>query len=278
MRNIYAITTHHEDPKRAAEAWKKCGVCAIGHWDTGTRRLADVPQTRLSKYGRLFLEIGKGDIVLAYTTDNTVAYVGAVIDGKYRYNDKNEVGQSRRFGYGHQLEIDWWDEPHHFSRKSLPSLLADQLGKRGVWVTPLDLGDFGFDKAANLLRNWPLSGSATAQPQEDMVKKGLRSYIVPHLDFLGEPGLRITAAEETDAAGNRPDFVGIDSSSRRVLIECKGSATESACDQLVRYGERHPKRKRRLLLVAFSFDPGCRAQAKRLGIELVKCELKFARL
>jgi len=83
MNNIYAIVTHHEYPDEAAEAWKREGVCAIGWSDYGNL-LKDRPKLlrydpSFAKERQLFLSIRKGDVILAYSKRNTIAYVGTVV-------------------------------------------------------------------------------------------------------------------------------------------------------------------------------------------------------
>ena len=80
MNNIFAITTHHEKPVDAAEAWERNGVCAIGFVRKGNLRRLKGEQFKRDI--QLFLEIEKDDLILAYATGNMIAYVGQVVDGK----------------------------------------------------------------------------------------------------------------------------------------------------------------------------------------------------
>lgn len=268
MNDVFAITTHHDEPVDAAEAWKRNGVCAIGF--IRKRNLRHIKRTRFNRDIRLFLEIDKHDLILAYATRNMIAYVGQVIDGKCLYNDRNEVGDTSRFDYPNQLRVKWWSEPHHFQRTDLPQFFSAQLGKRGKTVVKLDLGSYSFGKAVEAIRACANSNSAATGPDEDMIKIGLHSYLDRNRDFIR--GLKIRKAEVQITPENRPDFVGVDASGRKVLIECKGTATASACDQLMRYKKAHGGRSR-LILVAFRIDDECKRQARRNGIELIQCAL-----
>ena len=87
MNNVYVIVTYNEKYKEpeynlesAAEAWKECGVCAIGWSRSGN--LKKVRENKLNKDMQLFLQIEKGDLILAYTGNNTIAYMGEIKDGK----------------------------------------------------------------------------------------------------------------------------------------------------------------------------------------------------
>ncbi len=240
------------------------GVCAIGFTEKGDlRRLAP---SSLNRDTQLFLEIGKGDLILAYATGNMIAYVGDVVDGANLFNTKNEV--DRDFDYHNQKRVAWWDEPNHFKRTNILPF-SDQLGKRGKTVVRLDLGPYSFDKAIEVIKACAITGSASSELNEDMVKMGLRTYMKNHLDFLG---LRIMKPEVQITPESRPDFIAADSTGKKVLVECKGTASAAACDQLLRYREAY-RGKPRMILVAFSFDNECKKQAKKNGIELIECHL-----
>ena len=218
---------------------------------------------------QLFLQIGEGDLVLAYATGNMIAYVGEVSDGKCSFDAKNEIG--REFDYPNQLRVTWWDEPNHFKRTDLPAFFSEQLGKRGKTVVRLDLGNYSLAKFTDVVRACANSGSAAPELNEDMIKAGLRKYLQNHQDFL-EPGLHLSESEAQISRESRPDFVGSDAMRRRVLVECKGTATASAMDQILRYKDDYGGRPR-LILVAFSFDGECRRLAKAKGVELVECTI-----
>lgn len=278
LSDIYAIVTHYEDPVGAAEAWKREGVCAIGWSDYGS--LKSVPKEKLKGHAaaasELFLGVRKGDVVLAYSMDNTIAYVGTVT-GPYKYDKKNEVGDV--FDFANQRSVNWWDEPRHFDRHDLPAWLADQLGKRGFTITRLDLHEYGFEATVKIIRTCPRSGSALEE-FEDLAKAGIRKYANQRFDQL-DSGMKITAIERSTDTGDRPDFTATDRKGNPVLIECKGTAREDACDQLLRYSTDYKRRKKtkpRLMLVAFSFDQNCRKIARTRGTEMIECELRFTRI
>ena len=139
-------------------------------------------------------EISEGDLVLAYSRSNTIAYVGEV-KGSCKFNRRNSIGDPRgRFDYSHQREVEWWDEPHHFNRHDLPKYFADQFGKRGVTVAeikPNSKGFAGFIKVVKVCAN---SGSKLPGINEDAIKAGLVKYLYLSLDRL-EKGLTIKNAE-----------------------------------------------------------------------------------
>jgi len=129
MNSVFAITTHHENPLDAAEAWRECNVCAIGHFEEeNPNRIA-------------FDGINQGDLILAYSCHNRIAYVGEIKDGILHKRNKNIVSDETRkgFGYPFQYEVNWYDKPHHFSRKELPNDLWTQLGKRGKTVVQIEV-------------------------------------------------------------------------------------------------------------------------------------------
>ena len=68
MNSIYAITTHHDKPSDAAEAWRELNVCAIGFRRYGVLTKGKLED--LSKDAQLFLKIKKGDLILAYAMGN----------------------------------------------------------------------------------------------------------------------------------------------------------------------------------------------------------------
>lgn len=273
--------THHANPSEAAEAWKRDGVCAIGWTNKWEGDIRKVKQSILSKNRAFavartqFLDIRKEDLVLAYARNNMIAYVGEV-KGGYRYSRDNEVGRKDGFNYPNQLQVDWWPEPHHFDRKELPSWLASQLGKIGKTITKIETYDYGCERTIAIIRTCPTPGSALAQI-EDLVKAGIRKYLPNVIGDL-EPGLRLTGAEHSISAADRPDFIAIDRNERTVIIECKGTAKERDCEQVERYGKTFKSKNPRLMLVAFKFQEGCEKAAKKRGLELVECELRFKKV
>jgi hypothetical protein len=278
MNKIYAIVTHHERPDAGAEAWKECNVCAIGfHSD---KKLTKMKDAALAADARTFLKMEKGDVILAYTWGNRIAYVGEVVDGKYTYTTENLVGRSEEqggFGYPHQYKVKWWDKPYDFSRKDLPEFLRDQLGKRGRTVIPIVLGRRSFDQVKQIIITNAESGSLSYDVNEDMIKAGMRKYLRRHLNSL-EKGLKITGAEASISESGRPDFIAKDEKGKTVLIECKGFAYPADLEQLERYGKDFAKEKPRLMLVAFKMADECVKLAKKNPkIELFECDLTFSK-
>ena len=106
----------------------------------------------------LFRQIDRGDVILAYSGDNRIAYVGEVEDGRPLEATNNIVGDyNSKFGfdYPYQYKVTWFDKPHHFSRKSLPDWLWSQLGKRGKSVVQIDLMKRSFPAVKRLILATP---------------------------------------------------------------------------------------------------------------------------
>jgi len=289
---ILAITTYHEPgekPAEAAELWKMLGICAIG-WSPVSfcrcRSKRQVEQliekenlTARTEEIWAFVNADKGDIVLAYSRDNTIAYVGE-IDGPCRFIDCNVIGDPKgEFDYPNQRKVRWWDEPHHFSRHDLPNFFANQLGKRGVTVAEINAGSKSLRGFISLIRTCSNSGSNLPGINEDAVKAGLVKYLHFSLDRL-EKGLRIKTAEVAigKEKRSRPDFIAEDKNGRTVLIECKGNAGESTVDQILGYSKEYGK-DARLMIVAFKINESCRLTSREAGnIELVECDLDFHKI
>jgi hypothetical protein len=278
MSKIYAIVTHHKRADDAAEAWRECNVCAIGFHDD--KRLTKMNNEDLAADARRFLEIEKGDFILAYTWGNRIAYVGDVVDGKYIYTKKNLVGRTEQggFEYPHQYEVNWLDKPYDFSRYDLPPFLYTQLGKRGRTVIPIMLGKRSFDRVKQIIITSAESGSLSYDVNEDMIKAGMRKYLRRHLDSL-EKGLRITHAETSVSKSDRPDFLAKDAEGKPVIIECKGFGYPADLEQLERYDKSSAKENSRLMLVAFNMTDECIKDAqKNPRIELFECDLTFKKI
>jgi hypothetical protein len=273
MPKIYEIKTHHKHPQEVAEYWRQDGVCAAGCRWTYAEEYPDEQPT--DQWGR-FQQISKGDIILAYARPCMVAYVGEVADDKLRCEKNNKTG--RRYNYWNQRRVTWWPEPNHFHPRDLPRWIHRQLGSRGTTIKKLDLHDHTFTQAKSIIKTRPRSGSAFASLAEDTVKAGIRNYFLSNAHVF-EPGLEIHRVEKEVARGHRPDFEGEDADGSPVIVECKGYAKASACNQLTRYAKNyHRGRKRpRLLLVAFGFEEACRKSAKEARIELCRCNLTFTR-
>jgi len=296
---IFAITTYHEDGKKAAEAaelWKRLGICAIGWSDIefcASRVFGNKEeikqalrnegyQTRGSEDIWYFMnEINTGDLVLAYSRNNTIAYVGEV-KGPCKPNRENAIGDPNgEFDYAHQRKVEWWEEPHHFDRHDLPKYFADQFGKRGVTVAEIIPRSKGFEKFIGIVRACARSGSKLPGINEDAIKAGLVKYLYHSLDKL-EQGLKIRYAEI--AIGKmkrpRPDFIAEDKEGRIVLIECKGTAGENAVEQVQGYRKEYGGgTEPRLVIVAFRITDSCRLAARKAGnIELVECDLDFQKI
>ncbi len=298
MNNVYAITTfnkeyreHGYNAESAADAWKECGVCAVG-WsklenlkkqsdDEIKQKLKNIyPNTKGAFYNiKDFLQIEKGDLILAYALGNTIAYVGEVV-GDYEYRRDNKIGNENEFDFAHQFHVNWWNEPRYFSRKDLPEDIRKQLGIIGKTVIKINLGQIGFDKFKEMIKDSAKSDSQLNEINEDMVKAGLLKYLKQHFDLIEhglkvEYGLKIIEAEAQLSQEDRPDFIAEDNNGKKVIIECKGTAYSDAFDQIKRYEKTYIKEKPRLMLIAFKISDDCRKMAKNSNVELIECDLKF---
>jgi len=291
---IFAITTYETRRKAewVAEEWKRLGICAIG-WSAVNfctckskeeirRLLINEGYTRGVEDVWSFVgEMSEGDLVLAYSRHNTIAYVG-VVKGPCKFVTDNSVGDpDGEFGCPHQREVEWWDEPHHFDRYDLPRYFAEQFGRHGKTVVEINPGSKGFKGFIRIIKTCADSGSRVPGINEDMVKSGLIKYLHSTLNKL-EKGLKILNAEAVIGKTKkpRPDFIAEDKAGRTVIIECKGIAGESAVEQIQRYQREYGKGKDcRLMIVAFRFKERCKEKAKKLGnIELVECDLTFNKI
>jgi predicted Mrr-cat superfamily restriction endonuclease len=275
MNSIYVITTHHEKPNEAAEAWKKIGICAIGWARYGNLKK---PKYELTGDAKIFLEIEKGDLVLAYATKNKIALVGEVTS-EYCRNTENLVGKDEGdggFGYPNQYEVNWFKEPFDFDRKDLPQDLWSQIGKRGRTVVKLELHRRNFEQVKQIILTNPISGGLSEKGREDLIKAGLLKYLKNEINSL-EKGLVITDVERQIENKNRPDFIARDINGRKVIIECKGTAEADVIDQIARYRKNYSK-DARILLIAFSISNECKKALKQENVELIECDLIFKHL
>jgi len=146
---VIKIVTHHKDPKRAAEILYEDGVVAVGWTDFGdlTGKTKDeIQQISQAKWGGSNLsslkdanqlitfrdKIHKGDLIIAYSRNNTVAMIGE-IEGDYYFDDKNRVGNiNGELGYANQLKVVWWEKPRNFNRSKLPPPLDEKVKVPGT--------------------------------------------------------------------------------------------------------------------------------------------------
>lgn len=273
MISVFAITTHHERPEEAADAWRINKVCAIGWSSYGN---LSKTKNELDAQAKLFMRIKKGDVILAYATRNRIALVGEV-DGKFVYNPRNEVGRKGDdgFGYANQYDVSWWNEPYDFDRKNLPPYFADQVGKPYKTIEEIKLGRYSLAQFKDIIRSNALSGSKSPY-KEDAVKFGIRNFLGRNIDSL-EKGMRITKAERAISETDRPDFLAEDRSGKMVVIECKSTANSDNLEQLERYGRTY--KAARLFLVAFYVTGECKEAAKKNPrIEIFECGLTFTKL
>jgi len=277
MNSIYVIVTHHKRPNEAAEAWKDNELCAIGFTQYGNLKKAK--KGGLTTDPRLFSEIEKGDLILAYAKNNKIALVGEVV-GEYQHTTDNIIGKNEEkggFGYPNQYKVRWFSDPHDFDRKNLPEDLWKQMGRTGVTVKKLELGKRSFDQVKNIIFTCAISGSLSEIGNEDLIKAGLGKYIKKKINTL-EEGLVILESEKQINENDRLDFLARDNNGNDVIIECKGTAYALACDQVEQYAKYFPEHSR-LFLVAFNITHECKKRAdKNKRIELYECELTFKKI
>jgi len=293
---VFAVTTYHKSGEKSAEAaeeWKRLGICAIG-WSyvqnfcrcKSKEEVTERLRKSGGKYGAedIWNFVGKmsdGDLVLAYSRNNTIAYVGEV-EGPCKFDRGNVIGDSNgKFDYAYQRKVGWWDEPHHFDRYDLPEYFATQFGKRGITVAEIDVGSKGFEGFIRVVKACASSSSKFPGISEDAIKAGLLKHLYHSLDRL-EKGLIVKKAEVAIGKQRRPrpDFIAEDKEGRIVLIECKGTAGENAVDQIEGYRKEYGKGKdSRSMIVAFRINEACRLAARKAGnVELIECDLEFHKI
>jgi predicted Mrr-cat superfamily restriction endonuclease len=292
VHKIFSITTYNDNEfvEEVAEEWKRLGICAIGWASLGRLdkfknekeiikrlRRRGRPTRNATEIWRFLKDINKGDIIFAYTKDNTIAYIGEVKNGKYEFNEDNVIGEE--YEYPNQKSVDWWDEPHHFDRHDLPREIAEQFGKRGVIVAKIDVGSRGAKKIIEIVKLCAKSGSKLGLINEDIIKAGLVKFLYRSIDRL-ELGLKIEKVESVIGKKKRPDFIAKDSKGKTVIIECKGTAGAEAVDQIKSYEKLYGKGfTPRLIIVAYKIDESCRSAARKAkNVELFECDLYFQRL
>lgn len=288
MSKIYAIVTHHEKPIDAADAWVKEGVCGIGFYRLdigGIKNKEQLQKLLIEKKERpknkfmneimRFLEIEKGDVILAYEKKNIISAVGKVIVGDYEFNQSNLTGKPTGFNYPHQKRVEWLEKPREFSRKELPQKFADQIGKDKIGVTTTKISGYRGDWLLNYLETTPITAHE-GKYNEELVKVGLSKYVKRNLNDL-ETGLTILKEEKSLDEENRPDFIAKDSQGNPVIIECKGSLVGiEAINQIIRYRKSRGANAR-CFLIAFTFDHLALQKAEREGIDVFEVDLRFTK-
>jgi MoxR-like ATPase len=148
MVKLVRIVTHHDNPERAAELFAEERVVAVGWLRSGSisgKTVDEIekmlinegwdppsyPRSQLIKFRD---EIKKGDIIVAYKKRNVVALIGEVIDGRFKFNNRNKMGLPKDKGgeidYPNQKEVKWWDKPRDFHRNLLPGNLSKMVIER----------------------------------------------------------------------------------------------------------------------------------------------------
>jgi hypothetical protein len=285
MTSIYNIVTHHERPIEAAEAWISEGVCAVGFFDLDAKNIQrkDEILKLVSRHDKnithsvnelwKFLQIEKGDIILAYCLNSTVAAVGEII-GDYSYNIKNIVGKDEDdggFDYPHQKKVKWFETPQYFDKEELPCVISKKLGQRGKTTTKIDYIAENFLKFRELIPS-----NYKGKFNEDSVKAGISKYVIKNLDKL-EIGLKISHEEKSINEQNRPDFLAKDKNGTPVIIECKGYADSETIKQIKRYRSNYPKASR-CFLIATRISEDCKKEATKNGIEVFEVDLDFNKI
>jgi hypothetical protein len=278
MPSVWYLVTYHtggREPDKVAYYWKQYKICAIGTGPAIRTIYRELQGTPLET----FKSMKKGDLVLAYIKNNTIAYVGYIKDDEVVKNQKNIVGNYRNgYGYPIQRNVDWWDEPHHFDRSQFPQHIKDQMGQINVVIRRIDLGSWSFSDFIEYLKSSRVkTGTGLDDFDENLIKAGIRKHLGVDISQL-EKGLIIESYEIPLGPSDRTDFLGHDENGRTVIIECKGKAYEDSIEQILRYGRSRRKDNPRLMLIAFDFDDFCISAAKKNSIELVKCDLSFLRL
>lgn len=73
------------------------------------------------------------DWVILHKNKKRVACVGRVVDGKYKHNTKNLIGNGKGFGYSQpdQVRVEWKKSPINFSVRDFPDKFSN-IGVRGT--------------------------------------------------------------------------------------------------------------------------------------------------
>ncbi|MCX6777272.1 MAG: hypothetical protein NT157_00095 [Candidatus Micrarchaeota archaeon] len=289
MGRVYSIVTCNERSDEAAEAWIKEGICAVGWYDgidlQGVKTKEQLVQ-KLKKNGIRkpntksvnevlhFLEINKGDVVIAYQRNNTIAAVGEVISD-YHFNVTNSVGSPDGFNYQHQKKVKWLDHPREFSRHELPSPIAGRVTLRGKTTLEIKT-QYNALQFLKMVRGLMVSEHEGCF-NEDMVKAGLSKYVKIYSNDM-ETGLKIIKEERHIDDENKPDFIAKDRTGKTVIIECKGNRVGSAAiEQILRYKRSYGKNAR-YFLIGFTFDRRAIEQARKENIVVYEVDLKFKRM
>lgn len=265
-----------------ADEWKKLDICSIG-WQVDfckcksendvqklMRRHKIATNNRWFRFIWRFLEMRRGDIVLAYCRNNVIAYVGT-ITGRCEYNKDISDGNYRK--------TEWWTEPYYFSRHDLPKHYSEQFLREGEVVKEILPDSRGVEGFKETLRTDAKSGSMEPGIEEDTVKADIVKHLRRDLNTL-EEGLNIKKANRhIGESSKRPDFIGEDKQGRSVLIECKGVADARTVDQILEYGKKSKKGSNpRLIIVASRVSEECLKSARKAGnIELFETQLTFRR-
>lgn len=285
MASIYNIVTYHEKESAndAAEAWIQDGVCAVGFYgDINAKNIKTIEElkkkvkdssTKSINELWAFLQIERGDIILAYSLNSTVAAVGEVISD-YFYNTKNIVGRDvddDGFDYPHQKKVKWFKTPRYFHKNELPSVITEKLGLRGKTTTEIKYPVDSFLKIIKEIRS-----TYKRKFNEDLVKAGLSKYVQRNSDQL-EVGLKIIGEESQIDEQNRPDFLAVDKRGTKVIIECKGFADKDDIKQIKRYRLNYPKTSR-CFLIASHISDECKKEAIKNNIEVFEVDLIFQKI
>jgi Holliday junction resolvase-like predicted endonuclease len=283
---LVKIVAHHKFPEDAARVMLKENVIAVG-WPIGNIKNKNKEWIRrqLEKNGYSKSEIGHPtstlikfrdaihahDIVFLYMGHNKIALVGEV-EGKYKFNDKNEVGNAKgKIKYPHQRLVKWWDSPRNFHRELLPDDLKDKIASRGT----LNIFYYDIKKLKNRLSKIPsedIEEKVYEIKNEAEIKKDLKKY-------LHELGLE-DIKQEFELPGGPIDFFAKDRNGIPVLIEVKITADEDSVGQLLRYIGAYKKDKKTTnvkgIIIAKEFTQRCKmaVSGANQNIELYKYEIK----
>lgn len=217
-----------------------------------------------------FKWLSRSNWVILYKNKTQIACVGRVVNGKYKYNTKNSIGNGEGFGYSqpHQLKVKWRKSPINFSVQDLPEKFSN-IGVRGTIHEVHGKRkngkktDFPIDKLVKELKKIP---TQQVHIDEPAIKGYLRMFVGRDVGWL-ERGLKLTRAEPMTHPG-RADFLA-EKNNKKVLIEVKTHARAGAIKQLRGYmkGERIAKG----ILLARSFDENVKDKAKPKNISCFRC-------
>ena len=286
---IFKIVTHHSDTRRAAEAWARLGVCAVGYIYDSEMIHADREEIKAYMYKKrkrksaipadagAFIrfrdDIQIGELVFAYVGSNIVGLVGEV-EGDVFFDDENEVGDV--FYYPNQRRVNWWPEPRFFDRRELPHDVSEWIKMRGT-ILRRKYKVKSLKQEIRKIKSGVMKDSLETENEIE-----IQDFIENNIEKI-EEGLVLVERERT-VAGKSMDFLARDKRGFYTVIEVKQLAKPDALTQLRGYIRDYKKetglKEVRGMLVALDFSRRCTEEWEELSeagfeIDLVRVKKTF---